>query len=93
MLQAVAKARGVDVTIVSVDLPADAPRIAPWLDSIGVTLPAYHYVDPALPTFLPKLMPGWPRVLPVTLVVGPDGTPTRRFDGLATEESLLPMLR
>ena len=88
-LQRVARARGIEVTLVSVDLPEDAPRVPPWLASIGVTLPAYQYVDPELPTFLPKLMPGWPRVLPVTLVVGADGVPLRRFDGLTTEERLV----
>jgi thiol-disulfide isomerase/thioredoxin len=92
MLQALAAARGVELTLVSVDLPAEAPRIAPYLRAHGITLPAYHYVDAALPTFLPQLMPGWARVLPVTLVVASDGTPIRRFDGLVGRDGLLATL-
>jgi thiol-disulfide isomerase/thioredoxin len=92
MLERVAESRGIELTIVSVDLEADAARIGPWLRRHAVRTPPDHFVDADLPDFLALLMPGWPRVLPVTLVVAADGTTMRRFDGLVAREHLLTTL-
>jgi cytochrome c biogenesis protein CcmG/thiol:disulfide interchange protein DsbE len=88
MLERLAESRGIEVTIVSVDLEADAARIEPWLRRHAVRSPADHFVDADLPGFLDLLMPGWPRVLPVTLVVAADGTTVRRFDGYVARDQL-----
>lgn len=73
MLQNLAREGVTEVTLVSLDLPGHGERVAWWLRSLGVDLPAVQLVDPDLREAASALLPGWPRVLPATVVVGRQG--------------------
>lgn len=74
--------------LVSVDARRDRPRLAPFLTGLGVRLPAYHLdVDDASGA-LGRVVPGWPDLIPVTLVVEPGGAVRARFEGAFQAEAL-----
>ncbi len=93
MLQKLAREGVTDVTLVSLDLPGHGERVAWWLRSLDVNLPAVHLVDPDLRAATSALLPGWPRVLPATVVVGGEGDLRWTAWGRVDEAALRAALR
>ncbi len=73
MLQKLSREGVTDVTLVSLDLPGHGERVAWWLRSIDVDLAAVQLVDPDLREATSALLPGWPRVLPATVILDVEG--------------------
>jgi thiol-disulfide isomerase/thioredoxin len=73
----------VELTLVNVDLPKDHERkVLPFLERHqlqDVTVVQLDDPDPA--GALPRMLENWPDVIPVTLVVAPDGSRIRQFNG------------
>ncbi len=85
-LVALAAARpDLDVTLVSVDHPADGTWIARFAGQAGVTLPILHLAVPDAAPLLAGVVNG---VIPVTLVLAPGGEVRARFDGRLDAQAL-----
>jgi thiol-disulfide isomerase/thioredoxin len=73
----------VELTLVDVDVPRDKDRkVVPFVQRhqlTDVTIVQLDDPDPA--GVLPHLIENWPDVIPVTLVVAPDGSRIRQFNG------------
>jgi hypothetical protein len=67
--------------LVSVDERRDRPRLPAFLADHRVRLPVYHLDadDPA--RSLGRVVPDWPDLIPVTLVLDPGGGVRARFFG------------
>lgn len=84
----------VDMLYVSVDLPKARDRfVLPFVERHGLS-GAHHvqldHPDPA--SAMPSVLPRWGGDIPLTLVVGPDGTERKRLVGAVAdpEKELLP---
>ncbi len=93
MLQRLAREGVTEVTLVSLDLPGHDERVAWWLRSLGVDLPAVQLVDPDLREATSALLPGWPRVLPATVILGGRGELRWTAWGRVDEAALRAALR
>ena len=73
----------VDVVFVNVDLPARRPTALSFAERHGAApgrVLVFSSPDPG--SALPRLFPGFPDLLPVTWLIGPDGTARRKWAGL-----------
>jgi thiol-disulfide isomerase/thioredoxin len=93
MLQVIAEEGRAQVLLVSLDLPADAPRVEAWRRRLGLTVPVVRLEAPELLLAAETLLPGWPRLLPTLRVVGAEGQPDARLDGAVPRPALAPWLR
>lgn len=79
--------------LVSVDPRGDRTAVASFLASHGPGLPAYH-LDGDAADILGRVVPGFPDLLPYTLVLAADRTLRARFpgelDGAALDAALSP---
>ncbi len=76
----------VDVVLVSVDEPGDVPEV---MRLLATTRLRTFQLGPDPADILPRTVSGWPRVIPVTLVLGTGGEELGRVVGQADEERLL----
>lgn len=78
--------------LVSVDSPGSEGSILPFAQRHRIVLPIYFLAVPDSPDTLRRLVPAWPDVIPVTLVVEPGGSIRRHFSGRVPEAGLLAAL-
>lgn len=89
MLDALSRERpDVDVVLVNLDHPSDGPWVAAFAGSIGLTLPVRHLSVDDSRAVLRAVVPGWPDLVPVTLVAEPGGRVRARFDGQVERAAL-----
>jgi thiol-disulfide isomerase/thioredoxin len=83
-----ATAPGVHFALVSVDKRRDQDKVLPYLNRVGVTLPAFHLDVPDASASLGRVVPAWPDSIPVTLVLGPGGELRAGFRGVVDAHAL-----
>jgi thiol-disulfide isomerase/thioredoxin len=83
-----AERRDVRLWFVNLDHPkAVDARLTRFIDETGIA--GFTHLRPALDEVeLTRTLPDWPDVLPVTLIVAPDGTIARRVVGAVDEAQL-----
>ena len=79
--------------LVSVDATRDRAAVERFLATSGILLPAYHLATPNPSMVLARTVPGWPDIIPVTLVLEPGGAVRARFDGVLDVAGLHAALR
>ncbi len=72
---------GVRALHVSLDEVRDAPKVLRMQVELGLRLPMVHLQTDAPGAAAARLVPRWPDVIPVTLVLGPGGAEKARFQG------------
>jgi thiol-disulfide isomerase/thioredoxin len=91
MLQSLArnlKAQRIEVILVSVDEPEDAPKATAFLRSLDIRLPAYLAERPLGP-FKLGLYPRWPGMIPATFLFDADGRARYFWGGPVEEHEIL----
>ncbi|MEQ1570547.1 MAG: TlpA disulfide reductase family protein [Myxococcota bacterium] len=81
---------GVEVVMVDLDLPKlRQSKVVPFLREHAPDHVVHLQLDAADPVAGgPKVMPDFPHVVPLTLVIGPDGTVTQRIERSITAGDL-----
>jgi thiol-disulfide isomerase/thioredoxin len=82
---------GVDVLLVSMDEPEDAPKAAAFLDNLQLTLPSVIAERP-LGVFKQGINPRWPGMLPASFLFDASGRLRYYWGGEAFENELVPVL-
>jgi thiol-disulfide isomerase/thioredoxin len=82
---------GIDVLLVSMDEPEDAPKAAAFLDNLHLTLPSVIAERP-LGVFKQGMNPRWPGMLPASFLFDATGRLRYYWGGEAFETELVPVL-
>lgn len=82
---------GVDVLLVSMDEPEEAPKAAAFLENLHLTLPSVIAERP-LGVFKQGLNPRWPGMLPASFLFDASGKLRYYWGGEAFESELVPVL-
>jgi thiol-disulfide isomerase/thioredoxin len=82
---------GIDVLLVSMDEPEEAPKAAAFLDNLHLTLPSVIAERP-LGVFKQGLNPRWPGMLPASFLFDASGRLRYYWGGEAFESELVPVL-
>jgi thiol-disulfide isomerase/thioredoxin len=85
------KTSGIDVLLVSMDEPEDAPKAAAFLENLHLTLPSVIAERP-LGVFKQGLNPRWPGMLPASFLFDASGKLRYYWGGEAFESELVPVL-
>lgn len=90
-----ASARAPDVrfALVNVDDDGEADALGAFAVRHSIALPLYHLAVGDSASTLRRTVPGWPDLIPVTLVVEPGGNVRHVFSGAVTPGSLLDVVR
>jgi thiol-disulfide isomerase/thioredoxin len=82
---------GVDVLLVSMDEPEDAPKAVAFMDNLHLTLPSVIAERP-LGVFKQGMNPRWPGMLPASFLFDATGGLRYYWGGEAFESELVPVL-
>jgi thiol-disulfide isomerase/thioredoxin len=82
---------GIDVLLVSMDDPEEAPKAAAFLDNLQLTLPSVIAERP-LGVFKQGINPRWPGMLPASFLFDASGRLRYYWGGEAFETELVPVL-
>jgi thiol-disulfide isomerase/thioredoxin len=82
---------GLDVLLVSMDDPEDAPKAAAFMDNLHLTLPSVIAERP-LGVFKQGINPRWPGMLPASFLFDATGRLRYYWGGEAFESELVPVL-
>jgi thiol-disulfide isomerase/thioredoxin len=85
------RSQGIDVLLVSMDAPEEAPKAAAFLDNLQMTLPSV-LAEPPLGVFKQGLNPRWPGMLPASFLYDASGRLRYYWGGEAFESELVPVL-
>lgn len=84
-------AQGVEIVLVSVDEPEDAPKALSFLRDQKVTLKSYLAERP-LDVFKQALNPRWPGMLPASFLFDSEGKLRYFWGGEAFENEIVPVI-
>lgn len=79
---------GVNLLLVSVDDPSATASVDRFVRDRRVRARTLHLADGDPSSALHRVLPDWPDVVPVTLLVAPGGSVLQRFVGVVDEASL-----
>jgi thiol-disulfide isomerase/thioredoxin len=82
---------GIDVLLVSMDEPDQAPEAAAFLENLHITLPSVMAERP-LGVFKQRMNPRWPGMLPASFLFDAGGTLRYYWGGEAFESEFVPVL-
>lgn len=85
------RTQGIDVLLVSMDEPEDAPKALSFLDNLKLTLPSVMAERP-LGAFKQGMHPRWPGMLPASFLFDASGRLRYYWGGEAFESELVPVL-